>query len=172
MQQVTFTLAQPTPASQTQAQRLILLSLLLLGMLITPVLELQGQTRGPSRPRLLPVEDLHEDVKKARSLLEQMHPGLHLYVDAMDLASQFDVVTASIDKPLTPAQFLVKLAPPIEAIRCGHTYLMLPPGQLQASERRGRLFPLPILFIEGTAVVDHKKAALPLGAAGAPLSHR
>ena len=164
MQQVTFTLARPTPASQTEAQRWILRSLLLLGMLVVPVLELQGQTRGPSRPRSLSVEDLHEDVEKARNLLEQMHPGLHLYVDAVDLASQFDAVTASIDKPLTPAQFLVKLAPPIEAIRCGHTYLMLPPGQLQASERRGRLFPLPILFIEGTAVVDHKKATLPLGA--------
>ena len=157
-------LGNPASASQTWQHRLVLCSLLILGTLFTPIVELQAQPRGPSRPRLLSVEDLHEDVEKARNLLEQMHPGLHLYVNTGELARQFDAVTASINKPLTPAQFLVKLAPPIEAIRCGHTYLMLPPGQLQASERRGRLFPLPILFLEGTAVVDHKKAALPLGA--------
>ena len=125
---------------------------------------LQAQPRGPARPRLISVEDLQEDVTKARSLLQEMHPGLHLYVEPGELARQFEAVTASIDRPMTPAQFLVKLAPPIEAIRCGHTYLMPPPGQVESAQRRGRLFPLPILFIEGVAVVDHKKAALPLGA--------
>jgi hypothetical protein len=144
--------------------------LLLCGFLLTgnmfffPAPRLQAQPRGPARPRLLSVEALHEDVQKTRSLLEEMHPGLHLYVTSGELARQFDAVSASIDRPLTPAQFLVKLAPPIESIRCGHTYLMPPPAQVQMSQRRGRLFPLPILFIEGVAVVDHKKASLPLGA--------
>ncbi|MFP6752625.1 MAG: hypothetical protein VB855_13165, partial [Pirellulaceae bacterium] len=104
--------------------------LLLCGLLATgntlflPAPALLAQPRGPARSRLISVEDLQEDVKKAHSLLQEMHPGLHLYVEPGELARQFEAVTASIDRPMTPAQFLVKLAPPIEAIRCGHTYLM------------------------------------------------
>ena len=123
-----------------------------------------AQSPRPRHERLLSVDALHEDLKATRSLLERMHPGLHLYVNADELGRKFDAVEAAIVEPLTAAEFLVKLASPIESIRCGHTYLMLPPGQMQMLHQRGRMFPLPIVFLEGTALVDHKKAALPLGA--------
>ncbi len=105
-----------------------------------------AQTPRPRHERLLSVDALHEDLKATRSLLERMHPGLHLYVNSDELGRKFDAVEAAIVEPLTAAEFLIKLAPPIESIRCGHTYLMLPPGQMQMLHQRGRMFPLPIVF--------------------------
>jgi len=110
------------------------------------------------------VAELAADVEAAKRILKQMHPGLYLYTSQQELDAAFAQIAASLEKPLTASEFLVSLAPAVEMIRCGHTYLM-PTGRQQDSlEHRGRLFPLPLTFVAGKALVDHSETSLPLGA--------
>lgn len=120
--------------------------------------------RRPTSARRIEVEDLLEDLESARRILKSMHPGLYLYTNEDALKKSFGDIAQSLDSPSSPAQLLVAMAPAIEMIRCGHTYLMPPHRQQEMMEQRGRLFPIPVVFVSDKLLVDHAKLEVPLGA--------
>lgn len=79
-------------------------------------------------------EKLHQDVDFAYHKLQEMHPKLNWYISEKELDFKFDSLKATINKPLTPAQFYFKLQPVIAKIREGHLSLRIPAKKFSKKE--------------------------------------
>lgn len=76
----------------------------------------------------IPVEKLKKDIRYAHKNLKRMQPDLYWYISKEALDYKFDSLEQSINQPLTPNEFYLKLSPVIASIHQAHTSLspMLP----------------------------------------------
>lgn len=72
------------------------------------------------------VEKLRQDVDFSYTKIQKFHPDLYAYITKDSLDAVFTTVKNNIQKPLTPAEFYVRLAPAIIQIRQGHLTLREP----------------------------------------------
>ncbi len=73
--------------------------------------------------KLIPAEQLKEDVDFAYEKLQKLHPNLYWYISKKDLDYKFDSLKTTINKSLKPNDFYWKLAPVIAQIKEGHLRL-------------------------------------------------
>ena len=66
------------------------------------------------------VAELHEDVDKAHSQLQKLHPKLYQYVSKSKLDSKFEILKNDIDRPMGSSEFYERLAPVLKEVRQGH----------------------------------------------------
>ncbi|MEL7423780.1 MAG: S41 family peptidase [Bacteroidota bacterium] len=78
---------------------------------------------GQVDQRVYTVAELHEDWDIFRHELETMHPGLNLYTSKTAMDATFDRVKASINHPMTAAEFYPYLAQMNPYIKNGHTVI-------------------------------------------------
>lgn len=69
-------------------------------------------------------EDLKKDVDFAYHKLQKLHPNLYWYISKEKLDKKFDSLKSSINQPLKPNEFYLKLAPVIAEVREGHLRLV------------------------------------------------
>lgn len=129
-----------------------------------------GEAAKSKKNRLTPAleqsftpEKLKEDFKVLRQALEGGHPGLYLYTSKDEFDRRFDQVNKAFDRPMTLREFYLEVAPLVEKVYCGHTYFDLSPKLLKSLQKETALFPLPLIFLNKKAYVDHAKLDVPLG---------
>ena len=118
----------------------------------------------PLLETIIPTDQLKQDFKLFRDILEQAHGGLYLHTSKESFDSSFATVSESLTKPMKVRDFNMLLAPLIDATHCGHTSITISNKQLDHFMKAGRLFPVPIIFLDQKPYVDHDKVELPLGA--------
>ena len=107
---------------------------------------------------------LKEDFKVLRQVLEKGHPGLYLYTKKQEFDRHFEQVEKAFDRPMTLRDFYLKVAPLVEKVYCGHTYFDLPKKLLNSLLKEAPQFPLPLIFLNQKAYLDHAKTEVSLGA--------
>ncbi|GAB3698340.1 S41 family peptidase [Spirosoma flavus] len=75
------------------------------------------------------VAQLKQDIRLLKKALEEAHPSLYWYTSKKEIDDAFAKATYQIRKPLTKREFYQVLAPVVTLIRCGHTYLLMAPGE-------------------------------------------
>ncbi len=63
---------------------------------------------------------LKKDVAYVQKQLVKMHPDLYWYISKEDLNKNFDSLSKSLIKPLTPNEFFFKISPIVAAVHQGH----------------------------------------------------
>ncbi len=66
--------------------------------------------------------DLRADAALLRRALEQLHPGLHRYLDAAGVAAAFDALDAEFTRDRSLAEAYLAFSRLTATLRCGHTY--------------------------------------------------
>lgn len=79
---------------------------------------------------------LKNDVDFAYFKLQQLHPNLYWYISKDSLDFKFDSLKTTLDKPLKPLDFYLKLEPVIAKIREGHLRLTIPVKKLTRKEQK------------------------------------
>ncbi|WP_234047786.1 S41 family peptidase [Chryseobacterium paridis] len=124
------------------------ISLILFGLIFlsscSSVANSEQQEKALIEPDLL-----KKDVDYAYSKLKEMHPQLYRYTTRKDLDYRIDSLKQTINKPLTPVQFYLKLQPVITTIREGHLSLTLPFEKIKKSYDGRRLFNYFRYYIKG-----------------------
>ncbi len=67
------------------------------------------------------VEKQLEDIDFLKKKIKKIQPSLYLYISKEDLDKKFDSLRKTVDKPLTPNVFYLKISPLLAAIRQGHS---------------------------------------------------
>ena len=99
-------------------------------------------------PRLL-----KEELDLFKRELLAIHPDPFARIDQAEFEHEFERIKASLNYPLSRAEFFLQLAPLLASLRDVHTYLSLPKDEFGDVSLRGeRLFPL--------AVIIHKERLL------------
>jgi len=71
--------------------------------------------------REIPVEDLKKDVDFIYKKLKKNHPKLDMYISQNQIDYKFDSLKNSLNKPLKPNDFYIKLQAVVSQLRHGHT---------------------------------------------------
>ncbi|HLP45655.1 MAG TPA: S41 family peptidase [Candidatus Deferrimicrobium sp.] len=103
-------------------------------------------------PDELSIRQLQEDFLYIRDQIENNHPALYLYYPQEIFNGFFDEAYASIDKPMTEAQFFRLLAPLVSKVKCCHTFIDFS-DSYKEQERKAKLFPLGVTFLNGKAYI-------------------
>lgn len=74
------------------------------------------------------VSELHEDIDKAYSQLQRLHPKLYQFVSKENLDSKFESLKNDIDRPMGSGEFYERLATVLKEVRQGHL-LSRPPSR-------------------------------------------
>jgi hypothetical protein len=118
----------------------------------------------PSLGDVFQPAQMKQDLAVLREALEKGHPGLYLFTAKADFDKKFEQANQAFDRPMTLREFYLEVAPLVEKVYCGHTYFDLPPKLLKSLGKEPPLFPLPLVFLNKKAYVDHAKTEVPLGA--------
>lgn len=70
--------------------------------------------------RKIEVKNLKKDVKFVQKQLTNMHPDLYWYISKDALNNKFDSLTKSLNQPLTPNEFFLKISPIVASVHQGH----------------------------------------------------
>lgn len=63
---------------------------------------------------------LKKDVSFVQKRLTNMHPDLYWYISKEDLNRKFDSLSNTLNEPLTPNEFYLKISPVVASVRQGH----------------------------------------------------
>jgi len=63
---------------------------------------------------------LQKDVKFVQKKLTNMHPDLYWYISKAELDKKFDSLSSTINEPLTPNEFYLKISPVVASVHQGH----------------------------------------------------
>ncbi|WCM42653.1 S41 family peptidase [Flavobacterium sp. CBA20B-1] len=63
---------------------------------------------------------LKKDVEYVQKQLTNMHPDLYWYISKEALNSKFDSLKNTLEEPLTPNEFFLKISPIVASVRQGH----------------------------------------------------
>lgn len=98
-------------------------------------------------------ENLREDFRVLRESLEEAHPGLYRHASKPELDRLFSEAEGALGRPLDAGEFYRVLAPPVAAVRCGHTNVSLPDALREQDWTRAASFPLLVKIIGGRVFV-------------------
>ncbi|MDH4272858.1 MAG: hypothetical protein OEW18_12880, partial [Candidatus Aminicenantes bacterium] len=73
---------------------------------------------------LCSVQELKEDLRKAREAMGRLHPSLYEFTAKETFERLYEQQLGLIDKPMTVQEFYAVLAPFVAAIGCGHSRLL------------------------------------------------
>lgn len=79
-------------------------------------------------------ENLKEDVDFAYKKLQKLHPNLYWYISKEKLDFKFDSLKTTINKPLKPNEFYLKLSSVVSEVREGHLRIVAPEKKLTKKE--------------------------------------
>lgn len=65
-------------------------------------------------------EKLRKDVSFVQKSITNMHPDLYWYISKEDLNKKFDSLSNTLNEPLTPNEFYLKISPVVASVRQGH----------------------------------------------------
>ena len=65
-------------------------------------------------------EKLRKDVSYVQKRITNMHPDLYWYISKEDLNKKFDSLSNTLNEPLTPNEFYLKISPVVASVRQGH----------------------------------------------------
>ncbi len=82
-------------------------------------------------------EKLIKDINYVERILFKNHPRIDWYIDQKSLHYSFDSLRETIDKPLTPKEFYLKITPVVAKIKQGHI-TMKPLLKTYSSSERSR----------------------------------
>lgn len=110
---------------------------------------------------------LLEDFQIARHALEEGHSGIYRYTPKARLDQIFDQAARSLDHPMDAYEFFRVLTPAVNAIKCGHTAVILPEDLRAELNDRALLLPLrvrvmtkrPYVFRDYSSA-DHRLAGM------------
>src|SRR4030095_7193325 len=85
-----------------------------------------------------------EDFQIARHALEEGHSGIYRYTPKATLDQIFDKAAKSLDHPMDAYEFFRVLTPTVNAIKCGHTAVVLPEDLRTELNTRAALLPLRV----------------------------
>lgn len=104
-------------------------------------------SRNYSPARKYSPEELKEDLRLARNILESKHPSLYWYTSKDSMDAYFNAAEASINDSLTEQLFAWHiLAPVVDKINCGHTTVGM--SKAYANWARGKQLPSFPLFMK------------------------
>ncbi|HVT39013.1 MAG TPA: S41 family peptidase [Gemmatimonadaceae bacterium] len=98
---------------------------------------------------------LRDDLREARRLLDQGHPGAYRFISSGQLDSAFAAASSLVDRPLTVAEFYRLVLPAVCAVKDGHTEAVLPADVLESRRRSVGLLPLFVHVLGDDVVVVH-----------------
>lgn len=81
-------------------------------------------------------ENLKKDVDFAYKKLQKLHPNLYWYISKEKLDYKFDSLKTTINKPLKPNEFYLKLASVVSEVREGHLRIVAPEKKLTKKETK------------------------------------
>lgn len=81
-------------------------------------------------------ENLKKDVDFAYEKLQKLHPSLYWYISKNELDKKFDSLKTTINTPLNPKEFYLKLQPVVSKIREGHLRVSIPQKRLTKKETK------------------------------------
>ena len=113
---------------------------------------------------LCSVQELKEDLRKAREAMGRLHPSLYEFTAKETFERLYEQQLGLIDKPMTVQEFYAVLAPFVAAIGCGHSRLL--PADRLWEEAPASCFPLGLIFLQTKAYVARHFAPnlpVPLG---------
>ena len=90
---------------------------------------------------------LLEDFQIARGALEEGHSGIYRYTTKARLDQIFDQAARSLNHPMDAYEFFRVLTPAVNAIKCGHTTVVLPEELRAELNTRAPLLPLRVRVI-------------------------
>lgn len=112
-----------------------------------------AQTAEPA----IPAAQLREDLRVARTALEESHVGLHWYTTPQALDRRFRDLEAALDRPMTAREFYRHLLPLVGSLRHGHTTLDRPVEgagfRMRQMRKGGAYFPAAVRVLDGRLYV-------------------
>lgn len=123
-----------------------------------------AEAEAPSAARLYSVEELQEDLKQFRRIVERKAVGI--YADRAAMARALNEAERAVaEGPMDEASFYRLLAPALAALRCGHSFLDPSPAAEARMRAEGRFFPLAVRSLDGRlyAVADPYGTGVPPG---------
>ena len=110
---------------------------------------------------------LLEDFQIARRALEEGHSGIYRYTPKATLDQIFDKASKTLDHPMDAYEFFRVLTPTVNAIKCGHTAVVLPEDLRAELNTRAALLPLRVRVLSKKPYVfrdyssaDHRLAGM------------
>ncbi|SFH83164.1 S41 family peptidase [Halpernia frigidisoli] len=102
--------------------------------LFTSCVSVKNYNENLEKP--IAADKLKEDVNFAYLKLHQFHPNLYWYISKDSLDYKFDSLKTTINKPLKPLEFYLKLEPVVAKIREGHLRVTIPTRRLTKKEQK------------------------------------
>ncbi len=99
-----------------------------------------------SQDRNLSINQLEEDIKICRGVLESMHGGLYRYRTKVEIDQSFTALESATSQSMTDLTFFRLLSPVIAKIQCGHTGIVAPKAVRDRIFREGKLLPMQLYF--------------------------
>lgn len=143
----------------------------LLPLLVVPVFlsflatALRAETPAP----LIGPDALRADLRLARQVIVESHPGCHRYESPDELAAAFDRAERSADRPTDAWGFYRSVATAVASIRCAHTSVSLPETLQRDLDTTLPLLPLSVRVLHGRLYVFRDLADPAAALAGAEI---
>ncbi len=83
-------------------------------------------------PYACTVQELQDDLRQMRSLLETRHPALYAFTDRATFEDLYAHAQAQLDRPMTARELFPVVAPIVARVGCGHTHLTMTADSLAA----------------------------------------
>lgn len=142
----------------------IVLSAVILVMPLLGIRPLEDTHVISSEPPLLSVDDMRQDFRQLRRILENEHCCLYEYTGKEEFDRLFDHQFRLIDRPMRYEEFFRMAAPIVAQVGCMHTALWMPGRFFDLGAEN--LFPLQVELIEDNLVVTggyREKNEVPVG---------
>jgi hypothetical protein len=94
-------------------------------------------------------KQLVEDLRILRKALEEGHSGIYRYTPKAELDGLFDETEKALNRPMTSIELYRVLAPVVAAVKCGHTWVVLPDDLATGPKSPRPILPLQVRVLGG-----------------------
>jgi C-terminal processing protease CtpA/Prc len=114
--------------------------------------------------RNVPAEAANADFEILQKVMVEMHPGLDIYTTQKQFAALVEQSRVQAGDTIKLREFFMRCARITDLVRCGHTYASVPIACQMKLQYATKMFPVPLMFIDQKAYVNHHRASIPCGA--------
>ena len=114
--------------------------------------------------RNVPAEAANADLEMLQKIMVQMHPGLDIYTSQQEFAALVEQSRVQVGDTIKLREFFMRCARITDLVRCGHTYASVPLACQMKLQYATKMFPVPLMFIDQKAYVNHHQSKIPCGA--------
>ena len=114
--------------------------------------------------RNVPAEAANADLEMLQKIMVEMHPGLDIYATQKQFAALVEQSRVQAGDTIKLREFFMRCARITDLVRCGHTYASVPLACQMKLQYATKMFPVPLMFIDQKAYVNHHHAKIPCGA--------